>query len=71
MYICINEKAKSYTFTPFGKKKNEMREHLLIIRQLGVDPFISHRTKLAGKIFSPTYCNYLIFNNNLFKLNRC
>jgi len=26
MYICANEKAKSHSLTPFGKKKNEMRE---------------------------------------------
>jgi hypothetical protein len=27
--------------------------------------------KLAGKKYFPTYCNYLVFNRNLFKLNRC
>jgi hypothetical protein len=26
VYICINEKAMSYSLTPHGKKKNEMRE---------------------------------------------
>jgi hypothetical protein len=38
MYICINEKATGSSLTPRGKKKNEMREHLLIIRQLGFAP---------------------------------
>ena len=27
MYICINEKAIGSSLTPYGKKKNEMREH--------------------------------------------
>jgi hypothetical protein len=26
MYICVNEKAKSYGSTPFGIKKENMRE---------------------------------------------
>ncbi len=27
MYICINEKRHKFLLTPYGKKKNEMREH--------------------------------------------
>ena len=70
MYICINEKRHRFLINPLWQKKNEMREHLLIIRQLGLSPFISHSTKLAGKLFFPTYCNYLVINIIIFELNR-
>ena len=62
--------AISSSLTPYGKKKNEMREHLIVIRQLGLSPFISHRTKLAGKIFFSAYSNVLIHNYIFYKLNR-
>ncbi len=27
MYLCVNEKAIGSSLTPYGKKKNKMREH--------------------------------------------
>jgi hypothetical protein len=37
---------------PYGKKKEKMREHLLIIRQLGVKPpSVHYFTKIARKLF--------------------
>jgi len=55
-----------------GKKKNEMREHLADYQQDGAyTPSCSLSTQLAGKIIFPTRCNYLVFNNVFFKLNRC
>ena len=49
-----------------------MGEHCTDNQYVGAQgPFVSHTTKLAGKIYFPTYCNYLIFNNIYLELNRC
>ena len=71
MYICINEKRHSLLINPCGIKKERNERTPADNQIIGVRPFISHHTKLAGKLFFPTYCNYLIFNNIIFELNRC
>ena len=63
--------ASGSSLTPCGKKKEQNERTPANNQTVGVRPFISHRTKLAGKLFFPTYCNYLIFNNIIFELNRC
>ena len=62
--------ATGSSLTPCGKKKERNERTPANNQIVGVRPFISHRTKLAGKLFFPTYCNYLIFNNIIFELNR-
>lgn len=70
MYICINEKAIGSKLTPYGIKKERNERTPADNQIIGVRPFISHHTKLAGKLFFPTYCNYLVINNIIFELNR-
>ena len=61
--------ATGSSLTPCGKK--ERNERTPANNQIvGVRPFISHRTKLAGKLFFPTYCNYLVINKIILALNR-
>lgn len=67
MYFCLNEKAKSHRFTPFGIKKEKMREHLAEYQpNKGLKPQCCLFTKLAGKIFFTTISNYLVINTVLF-----
>ena len=70
MYICINEKRHRFLVNPPWQKKERNERTPANNQIVGVRPFISHRTKLAGKLFFPTYCNYLIFNNIIYELNR-
>ena len=63
--------ATGSSLTPCGKKKERNERTPADNQIIGVRPFFSHHTKLAGKLFFPTYCNYLVINNIIFELNRC
>ncbi|MEI7424103.1 MAG: hypothetical protein WCK18_18520 [Prolixibacteraceae bacterium] len=63
--------ATGSSLTPRGKKKERNERTPADNQIIGVRPFISHHTKLAGKLFFPTYRNYLVINNIIFELNRC
>jgi hypothetical protein len=62
--------ATGSSLTPRGKKKERNERTPADNQIIGVRPFFSHPTKLAGKLFFPTYCNYLVINNIIFELNR-
>jgi hypothetical protein len=66
-----NKKRRRFIVYPLRHKKERNERKPADNQIIGVRPFISHYTKLAGKLFFPTYCNYLIFNNIIFELNRC
>ena len=65
--------ATGSSLTPCGKKKKKERNERTPANNqiVGVRPLSPTVQKLAGKLFFPTYCNYLIFNNIIFELNRC
>jgi len=72
MYICVNEKAKSQSFTPFGIKKERNERTPADNQTVGAKPLYVHlTTKLARKIFFASFPNLLIFITIFLKLNCC